>query len=172
MNLSIIVAVSENGVIGLNGDMPWKKLPSDLKFFKETTMGHWCILGRKTYDALGGKVLPGRRFIIITRDTAYQSADSLVVHSVFEAMHHPAIADEKQVFVLGGGDIYRQLRPYCNTIYLTRIHASFDGDTYFNTPDEEEWILAERVSVQQDEYNPYDHDFLTYKRKGSDTGKV
>ena len=82
---SIIVAVDLNNVIGLNGDMPWLKLRSDLKYFKEKTSGHWCILGRKTYNALGNKVLPGRKFIIVTRDTNFIAEDSLVVHSLNEA---------------------------------------------------------------------------------------
>jgi dihydrofolate reductase len=165
MRLSIIVAVSENGVIGNEGDMPWKKLPSDLKYFKEKTTGHWCLLGRKTYEALGNKVLPGRQFIIITRDQQFISADSLVVHSLSDAINHPLIQHEEEVFVLGGGEVYRQILPYCHYIYLTRIHANFDGDTHFEEPDLSNWFILSSDEREADEKNPYDHTFLIYERK-------
>lgn len=161
---SIIVAVSENNVIGLKGDMPWKKLPADLKFFKEKTSGHWCILGRKTYNALGNKVLPGRKFIIVTRDSDFISEDSLVVHSLSEAKDHPVLNSEEEVFVLGGGNIYTQSYSFVNRIYLTRIHASFEGDTFFPVPGDE-WKLVSEDKRKADEKNPYDHDFLVYERK-------
>lgn len=160
---SIIVAAAENEVIGMHGDMPWLKLTSDLKFFKQKTSGHWCILGRKTYNALGNKVLPNRKFIIVTRDTNFISDDSLVVHSLMEAMQHPAIQEEEEVFILGGGDIYRQAMPMTDRVYLTRIHASFEGDTWFRTPGAG-WQLVEKDERKQDEKNPYDHDFLTYEK--------
>lgn len=165
MKLSIIVAVSENGVIGYHGDMPWKKLPSDLKFFKSKTSGHWCLMGRKTYEALGSKALPNRHFVILTRDNDFQSDDSVVVHSISDALQNPAFSEEEEVFVIGGGNIYQQLLPYCQTIYLTRIHASFEGDTFFYDPDPDAWVERERLTVSQDERNPYDHDFITYDRK-------
>jgi len=161
---SIIVAVSENHVIGLKGDMPWKKLPSDLKYFKDKTSGHWCILGRKTYEALGNKVLPGRKFIIITRDKDFIPEDSLVVHSIEDAVQHPVTGGEAEVFVLGGGTIYQQAMHLVGRIYLTRIHATFDGDTFFPAPDET-WQLVSEKSHKKDERNPYDHDFLVYERK-------
>lgn len=165
MRLSIIVAVSENGVIGSDGDMPWKKLPSDLKYFKEKTTGHWCLLGRKTYEALGNKVLPGRKFIIITRDHQFISSDSMVVHTLSDAITHPEIQQEEEVFVLGGGEIYRQILPYCHYIYLTRIHAGFEGDTYFEEPDLSNWFILSSDDRKADEKNPYDHTFLIYERK-------
>jgi dihydrofolate reductase len=165
MRLSIIVAVSENGVIGNEGDMPWKKLPSDLKYFKQKTTGHWCLLGRKTYEALGNKVLPGRKFIIITRDQQFVSDDSLVVHSLSDAMNHPEIQGEEEVFVLGGGEVYRQILPYCHYIYLTRIHARFEGDTYFEEPDLSNWFVLSKDEKMADDKNPYNHTFYIYERK-------
>lgn len=161
---SIIVAAAENEVIGLNGDMPWLKLTADLKYFKQKTSGHWCILGRKTYNALGNKVLPGRKFIIVTRDKQFISDDSIVVNTLEEAHMHPAIQDEEEVFVLGGGDIYRQSLSFVSRIYLTRIHATFEGDTYFRTPGEG-WHLVSSDARKIDEKNPYDHDFLVYEKK-------
>ena len=165
MRLAIIVACAENDVIGHNGDMPWKKLPSDLRFFKETTMGHWCILGRKTYNALGNKVLPGMKFIIITRDQQFKADDSIVVHSVQDALNHTVLKDEQEVMVLGGGEIYRQALPYCQRIYLTRIHETFEGDTFFPQPDPDEWVLTDSDERLMDEKNPYDHTFMVYERK-------
>ena len=160
---SIIVAASENEVIGMQGDMPWLKLTSDLKYFKEKTSGHWCILGRKTYNALGNKVLPNRKFIIVTRDRNFKSDDSIVVHDLNEARHHPLIQQEEEVFILGGGDIYRQAMSFVDRIYLTRIHASFECDTYFATAGEGCHLASKDVRTI-DEKNPYDHDFLVYEK--------
>lgn len=160
---SIIVAADENNVIGLNGDMPWLKLSSDLKYFKQKTTGHWCILGRKTYNALGNKVLPGRKFIIVTRDKDFIAEDSLVIHSLKSASNHAVLSDEAEVFVLGGGNIYEQSFSFVNRIYLTRIHATFEGDTFFPELGEE-WKLVSTDSHVKDEKNPYDHDFLIYEK--------
>ncbi|MBK8343727.1 MAG: dihydrofolate reductase [Bacteroidetes bacterium] len=160
---SIIVAVDLNNVIGLNGDMPWLKLRSDLKYFKEKTSGHWCILGRKTYNALGNKVLPGRKFIIVTRDKEFMAPDSLIVHSLKEAINLPELNDEDEVFVLGGGDIYKQSMQFVTRIYLTRIHAEFEGDTWFPQLDSE-WNLVSEDKRIKDDVNPYDHDFLIYEK--------
>ena len=160
---SIIVAVAENNIIGLKGDMPWLKLKSDLKYFKQKTTGHWCILGRKTYNALGNKVLPGRKFIIVTRDTDFIAEDSLVVHSLDAAKNHVVLEDEDEVFVLGGGDIYKQSMFFVNRIYLTRIHATFEGDTQFLELGPE-WNLVAEDKRYIDEVNPYDHDFLIYEK--------
>ena len=160
---SIIVAVAENNIIGLKGDMPWLKLKSDLKYFKQKTTGHWCILGRKTYNALGNKVLPGRKFIIVTRDTDFIAEDSLVVHALDAAKNHVVLEDEEEVFVLGGGDIYKQSMHFVNRIYLTRIHATFEGDTQFHELGPE-WNLVAEDKRYIDEVNPYDHDFLIYEK--------
>jgi dihydrofolate reductase len=161
---SIIVAAAENNVIGLNGDMPWLKLSADLKYFKQKTSGHWCVLGRKTYNALGNKVLPGRKFIIVTRDTNFISEDSMVLHSLDEAIQHVVLQDEEEVFILGGGDIYKQSLAFVNRIYLTRIHATFEGDTKFPELGPE-WELISEDKRFIDEKNPYDHDFLIFEKK-------
>jgi dihydrofolate reductase len=165
MTFSIIVAAAENGVIGNEGEMPWKRLPSDLKFFKQTTSGHWCILGRKTYHALGNKVLPNRKFLIVTRDPGFRSEDSEVVHDLSDALTSPLLCDEEEVFIIGGGQIYKQAEPYCSRIYLTRIHESFEGDTRFETPDPAKWEIESTQYVEANEKNPYNHTFITYSRK-------
>ena len=153
---SIIVVVAENNIIGLKGDMQLLKLKSDLKYFKQKTTGHWCILGRKTYNALGNKVLPGRKFIIVTRDTDFIAEDSLVVHALDAAKNHVVLEDEDEVFVLGGGDIYKQSMHFVNRIYLTRIHATFEGDTQFRELGPE-WDLVAEDKRHIDEVNPYYH---------------
>ncbi|MBK6730479.1 MAG: dihydrofolate reductase [Bacteroidetes bacterium] len=165
MIFSIIVAADSNGVIGFNGEMPWKKLTADLQFFKNTTMHHWCILGRKTYNALGNKVLPERKFIIVTRDNSFKASDSLIVHSIETAMHLDVIKNEEEVFILGGGEIYKQALPMVNRIYLTRIHDTFEGDTYFLIPDPENWEMISRSDYSKDEKNPYNYSFLVFDRK-------
>lgn len=165
MIFSVIVAADSNGVIGLNGEMPWKKLTADLQFFKNTTMHHWCILGRKTYNALGNKVLHGRKFIIVTRDNSFKASDSLIAHSIQSAMHLDVIKNEEEVFILGGGEIYKQALPMVNRIYLTRIHATFEGDTYFLIPDPENWEMTSRSDYSTDEKNPYNYSFLVFDRK-------
>lgn len=165
MIFSIIVATAENNVIGFKGDMPWPKMKGDLKWFKEKTMGNWCILGRKSYNALGNKVLPGRKFIVITRDKNFISEDSLVVHDLQEAMHHPVLKDEKEVMVLGGGEIYKQALPLIHKIYLTKIHAAYTGDTFFPELKTSDWILASAEDHPADEKNPHTYTFLIYERK-------
>ncbi len=161
---SIIVAFADNNVIGLKGDMPWLKLSSDLKYFRLKTTGHWCILGRKTYNALGNKVLPGRKFLIVTRDRDFIAEDSIVLHSLDAAVNHAVLSDEQEVFVLGGGDIYKQSMDFVTRVYLTRIHAAFDGDTHFPELGSE-WHLVSEDKRYKDEKNPYDHDFLIYEKK-------
>lgn len=165
MIFSIIVAADSNGVIGLNGEMPWKKLTADLQFFKNTTKHHWCILGRKTYNALGNKVLPERKFIVVTRDNSFTASDSLIAHSIESAMQLDVIEKEEEVFILGGGEIYKQALPRVNRIYLTRIHDTFEGDTYFLIPDPENWKMISRSDFSKDEKNPYNYSFLVFDRK-------
>jgi|CXWK01.1.fsa_nt_gi dihydrofolate reductase len=167
MIFSIIVAADSNGAIGLNGEMPWKKLTADLQFFKNTTMHHWCILGRKTYNALGNRALPGRKFIVVTRDNTFTAADSIIANSIVSAMNMNEIKNEEEVFILGGGEIYKQAIPMVNRIYLTRIHSTFEGDTYFFIPDPENWEVVSRMDYEQDEKNPYKYSFIVFDKKAN-----
>lgn len=162
---SSIVAASENNVIGLNGDMPWDKMRSDLKFFKDKTMGKWCILGRKSYNALGNKVLPGRKFIVVTRDKDFKAEDSIVVHDIKDAINHQEIKNEEEVMILGGGEIFKIAWEYTNRIYLTRIHAAFQGDAFFPEVDPQDWILTAAHRHDADDKNPHAYTFLVYDRK-------
>ncbi len=165
MILSAIVAVAHNNVIGLNGEMPWKKMRADLKFFKQKTTGKWCILGRKSYNALGNKVLPDRKFIVITRDKNFVSNDSVVVHDLESALNYPEIQSEEEVMVLGGGEIYKQALSSLNKIYLTQIHATFEGDAFFPEILNQNWLLGSADYHTSDEKNPHPYTFLVFDRK-------
>jgi dihydrofolate reductase len=140
---SIIVAAAQNNAIGGNNDLLWR-IPEDLKRFKALTMGKICIMGRKTFESIG-KALPGRRFVVISRDKSYQLADCTVVQSLEEAL---ALGkNEAEVMIIGGGEIYRQALPYTDRIYLTRVMADFEGDTYFPELAANEWRETEKSEV-------------------------
>ncbi len=139
MILSLIVAVAENGVIGCDGRMPWH-LREDLARFKRITTGHPVVMGRKTFESLGGRPLPNRTNIVVTRRAAdFRVPDGVVVvASPEEAFARYADSDE-ELFVIGGGEIYRQTMPLADKLYLTRIAARPEGDTYFPEVRPEEW---------------------------------
>ncbi len=163
MKVSLIAAVANNQVIGNNNRLIWH-LPADLRHFKKLTMGHTLIMGRKTYESIG-KPLPGRKTIIITSQKAYKAAGCTIAGSVGEAIK--LVKGEKDVFVAGGAEIYEQTIDLYHTrrLYITRIFANFDGDTFFPEIDEEKWELLERVDHEADEKNPYPYSFLVYKKK-------
>ena len=139
MTISIIVAASQNGVIGRDNQLLWR-LPDDLKRFKQLTLGHPMIMGRKTFESIG-KPLPGRTSIIVTRSPEYQVEGTLVVHSLEEALAVAGKLDTEEAFIIGGGEIYRQAleNNSADQIYLTLVHADSEGDTFFEFPDEAKW---------------------------------
>lgn len=163
MKVSLIAAVANNHVIGRDNQLIWH-LPADLKHFKKLTMGHTLIMGRKTFESIG-KALPGRKTIVVTTQENYQAKGCEVAGSVDEAMK--MIKGEKDVFVAGGAEIYAQTLDLYHTrrLYITRIFANFEGDTFFPSIDEEKWELVERTDHQADEKNPYPYSFLIYKKK-------
>ena len=152
--IRIVVAVAENGVIGHENGLVWR-LPADLKWFKEATVGFPVIMGRKTFESIG-RPLPGRRNIVITRDTAYAREGVEVVHSPGEAVS--ACHGEERVSVIGGGEIYRRFMDSAAELYFTRVHAVFDGDTHFPDPGEE--------FHAPDEKNKYPFSFMIFRKKG------
>lgn len=162
MSISIIAAMSRNRVIGKNNGMPWR-LPADLRFFKETTMGHTLIMGRKTYQSLRN-FLAGRRIIVLTRDRCFQGEGIETAHTLEEAV--AMAGDEKEVFIAGGAEIYALAldEDIVDTIYLTLIHEDFEGDTWFPEYKESDWKLISREDREKDEKNPYDFSFLKYRR--------
>lgn len=160
MKISIIVAMDANGVIGSDNELPWH-LPADLQHFKKTTMGKPILMGRKTYESIG-RPLPGRTNIVITRDSRYQAAGCVVVNSIDAAME--AAGEQDEIMVIGGAEFYRQVLPHTNTIYLTRIHATFDGDTAFPELKDADWREVERSDQAADEKNPHDYSFIRLDR--------
>jgi len=160
--LNIAVAVADNFAIGKNNQLLWH-MPADLKFFKQTTSGHTVIMGRKTFDSVG-KPLPNRRNIVVTRDTSLKIDGAEVVNSLKEALELTK-HEEKPVFIIGGAEIYRQVLPQTDTIYLTTIHHTFDADTFFPEIDRNEWQVISSESHQADERNKYDYTFEVLKRK-------
>lgn len=161
--LSIIVAISENNVIGKDNKRLWN-LPEDLKRFKELTINHTIIMGRKTFESLGG-ILSDRKHIVLTRDMNYNIDSDFVkvVHEIDELKEY--INDENENFVIGGALIYKQLERYTQKMYVTRIHEIFEGDAYFPKIKEEEWKIVREEKGLKDEKNPFDYEFITYERK-------
>ena len=165
MKLALIAAVGGNNVIGKGGKIPWH-LSADLRRFKELTMGHPIIMGRKTFESIG-KPLPGRRNIVISGAPDFKAEGCLVAHSFGEALR---MADgmgqgEAGVFVVGGARVYAEALPSADTIYLTKIDGSFEGDAFFPGIDEREWELISSEEHKKDEDNPYRYEFLVYERK-------
>lgn len=162
MKISIIAAMAKNRVIGKNNALPWR-LPSDLRHFKEITMGRTIIMGRKTYESIG-KALPGRQNIVITRQPDYQCQDCLIAKTVDEAISLAGFtADE--IFFIGGAQVFKKVLPKTDKIYLTIIDEDFEGDTYFPNLNPNEWIETERKEGIVDEDNIYKHMFLVLERK-------
>lgn len=161
--LSIIVAISDNNVIGKDNKLIWH-LPEDLKRFREITTGHTIIMGRKTFESLG-RVLPNRKHIVLTRDKSYQvDNENVEIVNDIERLEE-YINPEEENFVIGGAIIYRQLMSKVDKLYITRIHEKFEGDAYFPVINEEEWKETERYQGIKDDKNIYDYEFITYVRK-------
>jgi dihydrofolate reductase len=161
MTVSIIVAAADNGVIGHKNELPWR-LSTDLRRFKRLTMGHHLIMGRKTFDTVG-RPLPGRTIVVISRSLERAPDGILLARSLDQALHLAAGDDE--VFIAGGGEIYRLALPLADRIYLTRVHANPEGDTWFPEVDETAWHLQSRQDHEADNKNQYRFSFLDYARK-------
>ncbi|GAA1970393.1 dihydrofolate reductase [Terrabacter lapilli] len=138
-NVAMIVAVARNGVIGDGHTMPWH-LSEDLRFFKRTTMGHPMVMGRRTFDSMGA--LPGRRSIVITRQHDWGAPGVEVAHSLPDAL--AMVAGDEQVFVVGGGEIYRQAMPYAARLLVTEVDQSPEGSVTFPPIDPQEWVETAR----------------------------
>ncbi len=161
--LSIIVAMTQNRVIGSNNTMPWH-LPADLAFFKATTLGHPVVMGRKTYESIG-RPLPGRRNIVVTRNPTFRAPGCEVVHSVEEFLVQER--QNPEIFVIGGAGLYRSVLPAIHRIYLTQIEAEIPGDTYFPEIKTSEWQEVSRIEKPRDLRNVYDLTFITLDRRQS-----
>lgn len=165
MIVSFIVAASENGVIGSNGDMPWK-LRSDLQRFKKLTLSHAIIMGSKTYLSIGN-ILPQRCNIIISRNSELKIAGALVAHSIEEAIEQAKLhsKDTNEIFIIGGGEIFKQSYHLAKRIYLTKVLAQLEGDTYFPNISADEWVLSHEEYVAAGEHDNYETIFQIYDRR-------
>jgi dihydrofolate reductase len=163
MIISFIVAVSENNVIGKDNKLPWR-LPADMKYFKNATWAMPVIMGRKSFESLG-KPLAGRKNIVITRNNNWEADGVEAVQSIDQAITLAAQTDAKEIFITGGAEIFKAALPSADRIYLTRIHANFDGDTFFPELNEDEWRVASTKEYEPDEKNKYSMSFQVWERK-------
>lgn len=163
MIISQIVAVSNNNVIGVNNGLPWH-MPTDSAYFKNKTWGHHIVMGRRNYEA-ERKALSGRINIVLTRNKTYQITDGIVVQELGDAINIAQAAGEDELFIVGGEEIYKLAIPLTDKIYLTRIHIEVKGDTFYPEFDLQYWQLVSIDSRKADDKNPYDFDFLIYKKK-------
>lgn len=160
--LSIVVAIAKNNAIGKDNKLLWR-LPNDLKHFKQITTGHNIIMGRKTLESLP-KLLPDRHHIVLTRDSEYKVSSEMV--SVFNSVEEllKSLGGE-EYFVIGGGQIYRELLPYCNKLYLTVLDKEYEGDTYFPPINYDDWTVISEEEGILDDKNLIPHTFITLERK-------
>lgn len=168
MNISLIAAMDENRVIGKDNDIPWR-LPKDWEYVKKVTEGSPIILGRKNFESIG-RILPGRRNIVLTRDKSFHCEGCEIAYSIEEVFK--LCEKEQEIFIFGGEQIYKIFMPYVKKMYITKIHDEFEGDTFFPEVDENEW---DEISVEKgvtDKENPYTYYFHVYERKKKCAGYI
>ncbi|HIF55116.1 MAG TPA: dihydrofolate reductase, partial [Methylococcaceae bacterium] len=149
--MELIVAITDNYVIGAEGAMPWH-LPADLQHFKKITSNHAIAMGRRTWESIG-RPLPNRLNIVISRQTDYEAEGATIVRSIEDAAR---VAGEERLFIIGGGEMYALVMHEATRLHLTRIHTTLEGDTSFPPIDESRWILEESVDRAADEQNQFD----------------
>lgn len=142
--------------------MPWH-LPNDMKHFKNVTWGMPVIMGRKTFDSLG-KALPGRKNIVITRQQGWAAPNAVVVKNIEDALFVAKETDAKEAMIIGGGEIYKALFEKAKRIYLTRVHAEPEGDTFFPSINPQQWYLVSQKKHEADEKNSYNYSFQLWER--------
>jgi dihydrofolate reductase len=161
MIVSLIVAMGKNRVIGANGTIPWR-LPNELQLFKRVTMGHHIIMGRKTWESIG-RLLPGRTTVIVTRQKDYAAPGATVTNSLDQAL--AACANDNEVFVIGGGELYREALPKAHRIYLTTVDAAPAGDTLMPAFYEADWQEISSESFAADEKHACGYCFSVLERR-------
>jgi dihydrofolate reductase len=159
--ISLIVAIARNRVIGRDNRLPWR-LPADMAYFKQTTMGHPVVMGRKTYESIG-KPLPGRRNIILTGDPDFRAEGCEVYHSVAAILELAKSDPSEETFIIGGDSVYSAFFPFAGKLYVTLIAQDFEGDAFFPEIDPPKWRLVSQVKGETNEKNPYDYSFLIYE---------
>ena len=161
MILSIIVAASENHVIGCHNTLIWH-ISADLKRFKQLTTGHTVLMGRKTFESIG-RALPNRRNIVISRNEELQAVGCEQARSIDEALE--MVKDEDEVFVIGGGAIYREVWERADRLYYTLVHANVSGDTYIPDINIEKWEMTSKEDFSAGENDDFEYSFIYYQRK-------
>ncbi len=160
MKISAIAAISgKNRGLGKDNQLLYK-IPDDMKRFRELTMGHPVITGRKNFESMG-RPLPGRPNIVVTRDTSYKPEGCIVVHSIEDAISKARELDSEEIFIIGGGEIYKAALPYTNRLYLTLIDAEKDADVFF--PDYSEF--TKKISEEKGEYEGISYSYVTLERE-------
>lgn len=162
MELSIVVAMASNGVIGRNGDLPWR-LPADLKEFKAITMGKPIIMGRLTHESIG-RPLPGRENIVLSRDPDYRAQGCRVINNLKELND---IVKDDEAMIIGGARLYADALTVARRLYITEVHADVEGDVRFPEFDRTAWMESRRQRYQADAKNEYDYSFVLLERKPS-----
>jgi dihydrofolate reductase len=163
MIISFVVAAANNNVIGKDNQLVWN-LPNDMKFFKNITWGMPVVMGRKSFDSLG-KALPGRKNIVLTRQEGWKAPNTVTVKTFDEAIALVKEMDVKEMMVIGGGEIFKMVFPMANRIYITRVDAEPEGDTWFPVIDPKEWKLVSKKDHEADEKHKYNYSFQVWERK-------
>jgi len=164
MIISLVVAASDNNVIGKNNQLLWH-LPKDMKFFKNVTWAMPVVMGRKTFESMKSKPLPGRKNIVITRQPGWNAEGVSVVDSVDAAASLAEQLNYKEIFIIGGGMIYLIAFDRANKIYMTRVHADLEGETYFPVIEKNDWSLVSKTENPADEKHAYAFSFQLWERK-------
>jgi dihydrofolate reductase len=163
IGIAQVVAAASNNAIGKNNQLLWH-LPNDLKFFKNVTWGFPVIMGRKTFEAVN-KPLPGRTNIVITRNAEWKAEGVITALDIKDAIQKAGETNARQIFIIGGGEIYKQSMSVADTIYLTRVHAVLEGDTLFPVIDENIWELDSEEDFPADAKHAYAYSFQVWKKK-------
>ncbi|WP_235585225.1 type 3 dihydrofolate reductase [Thiomicrospira sp. XS5] len=161
LNISLIAAMDRNLAIGADNQMPWH-LPDDLKFFKANTLDKPVIMGRKTFESIGSKPLPKRRNLVISRRTDFAAPGAEVFDSLETAVR--SCSDAAEIIIMGGGELYRQMLPYANKLYVTLVDAEVSGDTHFPQWSAQEWREVSREKHPQDERHAFAFEFVVLER--------
>lgn len=160
MKISLIVAASANGVIGARGELPWH-LPDDFAHFKAVTMGKPIVMGRKTWESIG-RALPGRSNIVVTRQAGYEAEGAVVVDSIEAAL---SVEEAAEFMIIGGGQLYAELLPRADRVYLTHVDTELDGDTFFAPLDDRDWELVSAEPHAADDRHAHAFEIRQYDRR-------
>jgi len=167
MKVSLVFAADEHNAIGKDNGLPWPKMSADMKRFKQLTMGHYVIMGRKTYESMVGD-LPGRTLMVVSRSTNYLLPEGIIIkESPGDALKYAEEHGEQEAFIIGGATLFKASVFEADTFYLTRIHHVFEADTFLPEINMDEWQITDQQDFEADEKNPFPYSFLTLSRKAA-----